>query len=108
MPDKSGGLPVRVRGYAAYRPHATNSTRWPVVLPGADFSALIGMPDENATVLEFAAILGEAIARAHLAGRQVETTRANATVDVGRGVRVNVPIADGDWNDEYDSTYCRR
>ena len=26
------------------------------------------MPDENAAVLEFAAILGEAIARAHLAG----------------------------------------
>ena len=30
------------------------------------------MPDENATVLEFAAILGEAIARAHLAGKQID------------------------------------
>ena len=27
------------------------------------------MPEENATVLEFAAILGEAIARLHLAGK---------------------------------------
>ena len=28
------------------------------------------MPDENAALLEFAAILGEAIARAHLAGKR--------------------------------------
>ena len=45
------------------------------------------MPDENAVVLEFAAILGEAIARAHLVGNQVETTCANAPVNDGRGVR---------------------
>jgi len=45
------------------------------------------MPDENAAVLEFAAILGEAIARAHLAGKQVVTTCANAPVVAGRGVR---------------------
>ncbi len=97
---------MRVRGYAAYRPHATNSTRWPVVLPGADFSALIGMPDENAGVLEFAAILGEAIARPHLSGKQAEITNANAPDDVVRGVRVTVPIADEDWNDEHNNTYC--
>ena len=30
------------------------------------------MPDQNATVLELAAILGEAIARAHLAGIDLE------------------------------------
>lgn len=30
------------------------------------------MPNESATVLEFASILGEAIARAHLAGKQIE------------------------------------
>lgn len=58
------------------------------------------MPDENASVLEFAAILGEAIARAHLAGNQVETTCANAPVDDGRGVRMNVPLGNEDWNDD--------
>ncbi len=58
------------------------------------------MPDESAGVLEFAAILGEAIARAHLSGKQIETTSANAPFDVGRGVRVNVPITDEDWNDD--------
>ena len=45
------------------------------------------MPDESASVLEFAAILGEAIARAHLSGKRVETTCANDPVDRGRGVR---------------------
>ena len=35
------------------------------------------MPDENAGVLEFAAILGEAIARAHLAGKG-DVRRMNA------------------------------
>ena len=35
------------------------------------------MPDENAPVLEFAAILGEAIARAHLAGKG-DVRRMNA------------------------------
>ncbi len=58
------------------------------------------MPDENAIVLEFAAILGEAIARAYLAGNQVETTCANAPVDDGRGVRMNVPLGNEDWNDD--------
>ena len=57
----------------SYGPHATDCTRWPVVLPGADFSAVNGMSDGNANVLELAAILGEAIARAHLAGKQAET-----------------------------------
>ena len=38
------------------------------------------MPNENAAVLEFAAILGEAIARAHLSGKQAEPINANATV----------------------------
>ena len=57
-------------------------------------------------MLEFAAILGEAIARAHLAGKQVVTTCANAPVDDGRGVRVTVPKADEGWNDGYDSTDC--
>ncbi len=58
------------------------------------------MPDENAPVLELAAILGEAIARAHLAGKQVETTCANAPVDDGRGGCVNVPLGNEDWNDD--------
>ena len=40
------------------------------------------MPDENAAVLEFAAILGEAIARAHLSGKSV-----NAQVDGGRSMK---------------------
>ncbi len=35
------------------------------------------MPDENAPVLEFATILGEAIARAHLAGKG-DVRRMNA------------------------------
>ena len=95
---------MRVRGYAAYRPHANNSTRWPVVLPGADFSALKGMPDENATVLEFADILGEALARAHLAGKQIEAINANATVVDGRGVRDFVGLTDGDSNDDESTT----
>ncbi len=70
-----------------YGPHAADSTGWPVVLQSVDFSELSRLPDESATVLEFAAILGEAIARAHLSGKQIETTSANAPVDVGRGVR---------------------
>ena len=38
------------------------------------------MPDENAPVLEFAVILGEAIARAHLAGNgDVRRMNANNT-----------------------------
>ena len=45
------------------------------------------MPDENAAVLEFAAILGEAIARAHLAGKQIEVvdrpTQTHNRVDRG-------------------------
>ena len=61
------------------------------------------MPDESAGVLEFAAILGEAIARAHLAGKQIEAINANAPDDVVRGVRVNVPITDEDWNDEHNT-----
>ncbi len=62
------------------------------------------MPDENAGVLEFAAILGEAIARAHLSGNQVETTRANATVADGRGVRDFVGLTEGDSNDDESTT----
>ena len=62
------------------------------------------MPDENAAVLEFAAILGEAIARAHLAGKQVETTCANAPVDVGRGVRDFVGLAKRMSNDDEFTT----
>ena len=38
-------------------------------------------------MLEFAAILGEAIARAHLAGKGLEPISANAPVDADRGVR---------------------
>jgi len=45
------------------------------------------MPDENAVVLELAAILGEAIARAHLSGKRIDPTSANAPVVAGRGVR---------------------
>ena len=64
-----------------YGPHTTDFTRWPVVLRGADYSALKAMPVDNAGVLEFAAILGEAIARAHLAGkgdiRQMNANNAN-------------------------------
>ncbi len=56
------------------------------------------MPDENATVLEFAAILGEAIARAHLAGR-------NANAPVGsRGVRDFVGLTKETSNDEQHNT----
>ena len=62
------------------------------------------MPDENAPVLEFATILGEAIARAHLAGKQVETTRANAPVDVGRGVRDFVGFTKEMSNDDEFTT----
>ncbi len=58
------------------------------------------MPDESAGVLEFAAILGEAIARAHLAGKQVETTCANAPVDDGRGVRDFVGMTKEKSNDD--------
>ncbi len=58
------------------------------------------MPDENAPVLEFAAILGEAIARAHLACKQVETTCANAPVDDGRGVRDFVGMTKEKSNDD--------
>ena len=61
-----------------YGPHATDPTRWPVVLRGADFSALKRMQDQSADMLEFAAILGEAIARAHLAGKiDVRTSKSN-------------------------------
>ena len=66
------------------------------------------MPVDNAGVLEFAAILGEAIARAHLSGKQIDPANANAPVDVGRGVRVNVPTTDEAWNDEHNNTDCRR
>ena len=45
------------------------------------------MPDENAAVLEFAAILGEAIARVHISGKRVDPICANAPVVAGRGVR---------------------
>ncbi len=62
------------------------------------------MQDESATVLEFAAILGEAIARAHLAGKQVETTCANAPVDVGRGVRDFVGSTKETSNDDEFTT----
>ncbi len=62
------------------------------------------MPDENAGVLEFATILGEAIARAYLAGKQVESTCANAPVDDGRGGCVNVPLGNEDWNDDKFNT----
>ena len=45
------------------------------------------MPVDNASVLEFAAILGEAIARAHLAGKQIEEvdrpTQTHNRVDRG-------------------------
>ncbi len=58
------------------------------------------MPDENAGVLEIAAILGEAIARAHLAGKQFETTCANAPVDDGRGVRDFVGLTKRMSNDD--------
>ena len=58
------------------------------------------MPDQNASVLELAAILGEAIARAHLSGKRIEPTNANAPVDDGRGVRMNVPLGNEDWNDD--------
>ena len=43
------------------------------------------MNQPSDAVLEFAAILGEAIARVHLAGKQAETRNANAPVD-SRGV----------------------
>ncbi len=58
------------------------------------------MPDENAGVLEFAAILGEAIARAHLAGKQIEAINANAPDDVVRGVRDFVGITKEMSNDD--------
>ncbi len=57
------------------------------------------MPDESAGVLEFAAILGEAIARVYLAGKN-----ANAPVDVGRGVRDFVGLTKETSNDEKHNT----
>lgn len=54
------------------------------------------MNQPSATVLELAAILGEAIARAHLAGKQAETRNENAPVDDGRGVHKCVPLTNGE------------
>ena len=60
------------------------------------------MPDENATVLELAAILGEAIARAHLAGKN-----ANAPGDDDRGVGDYVLLTDGETvqHEDYNTTH---
>ena len=94
-----------------YGAHATDSARWPVVLPSADFSALTGMPDENAATLEFAAILGEAIARAHLSGKQAETTNANTTAVDDRGVCEFLGLtkrgSKSDDNFSTKTTYCQ-
>ena len=54
-------------------------------------------------MLEFAAILGEAIARVHLARKLAETRNANVPVD-GRDVCVNVPFEKEDWNSAYNIT----
>ncbi len=47
-------------------------------------------------MLEFAAILGEAIARAHLSGKPVETRNENAPADDGRGINACVPSMNGE------------
>ena len=44
-------------------------------------------PEQRATILSLAEVIGEAIARAHLSGKQAETINANATVVDDRGVR---------------------
>ena len=54
------------------------------------------MPDENATVLELAAILGEAIARVHLASKQAESRNENAPVADSRGGLKCVPLTNGE------------
>ena len=48
------------------------------------------MSDQSADMLEFAAILGEAIAHAHLSGKGREAMHANDPVDDGREVRNSV------------------
>lgn len=48
------------------------------------------MNQPSDAVLEFAAILGEAIARVHLAGKQVETINDNATVESRGGAIFSV------------------
>ena len=53
------------------------------------------MNQPSDAVLEFAAILGEAIARVHLAGKN-----ANAPVDDGRGVRDFVGMTKEKSNDD--------
>ena len=56
-------------------------------------SSSLNQPSD--TALEFAVILGEAIARLHLAGKQAETRNANAPVD-SRGVHKCVPLTNGE------------
>jgi hypothetical protein len=58
------------------------------------------MDQPHATTLEFAELIGEAIARAHLAGKQAETISANAPVDDGRGVRDFVGLTKRMSNDD--------
>ena len=58
------------------------------------------MNQPSDAVLEFAAILGEAIARVHLAGKN-----ANAQVDDGLGVRDFVGLTKESSNDEQHNTY---
>ena len=57
------------------------------------------MNQPSDAVLEFAAILGEAVARVHLA-KQAETRNANARDDVVRGVCVGSIVDKGDSNDD--------
>lgn len=57
------------------------------------------MNEPTDAALEFAAILGEAIARVHLSGKQAETINANATVVDGRGGCGSVGLTKGDSND---------
>lgn len=58
------------------------------------------MDQPRATTFEFAELIGEAIARVHLSGKQVETISANASVDDGRGVRDLVGMTKEKSNDD--------
>ena len=49
-------------------------------------------PEQRAAVLSLAEVIGEAIARAHLSGKQAETRNANAPAEEDRGVRDFVPL----------------
>ena len=59
---------------------------------------------QHYAILALAEVIGEAIARAHLAGKKADTINANATVLDGRGGCGSVGLTKGDSNDDHFTT----